>query len=89
MAGARKTKDMDEMTCDRCAESINGKPGNGACYQCQQEAEYMKAMEIVEKIRAKDKKGDWLISDVSAVGLIYQFRAEEKEQEDKGQGQLF
>lgn len=49
----------------------------------------MKAMEIVEQIRAKDKKGDWLISDVSAVGLIYQFRAEEKELEDSGQGQLF
>ena len=87
MAGARKTKDMDEMICENCAESINGKPGNGACYLCK--GETMKAMEIVEQIRAKDKKGDWLISDVSAVGIIYQFRAEEKEQEDKGQGQLF
>jgi hypothetical protein len=77
------------MTCDKCAESINGRPGNGACYQCQEENQYMKAMDIVEKIRAKDKNGEWLISDVAAVGMIYEFRADEKEKEDSGQGQLF
>jgi hypothetical protein len=55
MARARAKKEVHEMTCDKCAESINGRPGNGACYQCQEENQYMKAMDIVEKIRAKDK----------------------------------
>lgn len=49
----------------------------------------MTAKEVLEKIREKDKKGEYILSDVGAMGLIFAFRAEEKEKEDKGQGQLF
>ena len=77
------------MNCDRCAESINGRPGSAACYQCQEDERMSKAQELVEKIREQDKKGNWVLSDVAAMGLIYAFRAEEKAKEDAGQGQLF
>jgi hypothetical protein len=52
-------------------------------------AEIMTAKEVVDKIREQDKKGQFVLSDTGAMGLVYSFRAEEKEKEDAGQGQLW
>jgi hypothetical protein len=49
----------------------------------------MTAKEVVDKIREQDKKGEFVLSDTGAMGLVYSFRAEEKEKEDAGQGQLW
>jgi hypothetical protein len=49
----------------------------------------MTAQEVVNQIREKDKKGEYVLSDTGAMGLVYRFRGEEQEKEDAGQGQLF
>ena len=71
------------MTCDKCAESIDGQPGNGACAHCIAETAYTaesaarraKLVEATEAINTKwnDTYTDWAEAETKTSMLRRKF----------------